>query len=238
MEPTKYKVNTSIDDLRIRKTPSLTGELTGITKKHGSIITVIDQQGDWSKIDEGWVFTDLLLKVGNNADAIQPDATYKFAFQPIVFPEKDKLILRTAALPSVKGAMFGMTRKYPDGRPKPHQGIDLEVPPGEPIFAVENGEIVDIRVSKDYGKVLCLKVTDGALKGKFFFYAHLNGISVKLGNKVRAGDQLGLTGSTGNAINMTTVKSGSHLHFEARTVMQAGLGLGGRYDPLPYIRLR
>jgi murein DD-endopeptidase MepM/ murein hydrolase activator NlpD len=238
MEPTKYKVNTSIDDLRIRTTPSLTGELTGITKKHGSIILVLDQQGDWSKIDEGWVFTDLLLKVDNTVPDTQPDATYKFTNQPIIFPEKDKLVLRTAALPSVKGAKFGMTRSYPNGKPKPHQGLDLEVSPGEPIFAVENGEIVDSRFSKDYGKILCLKVTDGALKGKFFFYAHLNEVSVKIGTKVKAGDRMGLTGSTGNASNMTTVKSGSHLHFEARTVMQAGLGLAGRYDPLPYIRLR
>jgi murein DD-endopeptidase MepM/ murein hydrolase activator NlpD len=238
MEPTKYKVNTSMDDLRIRETPSLTGKLTGITKKHGSVITVLDQQGDWSKIDEGWVFTDLLLKVDNTGPVMQPDATYKFTSQPIVFPEKDKLILRTAGLPSVKGATFGMTRKKPDGSPKPHQGIDLEVPPGEPVFAVENGEIVDSRFSKDYGKILCLKVTDGTLKGKFFFYAHLNKVTVTVGTKVKAGDSIGLTGSTGNASNMTTVKSGSHLHFEARTVMQAGLGLGGRYDPLPYIRLR
>lgn len=238
MVPTKYKVNTANDDLRVRKSPSLNGELTGTTKKNGTVITVLDQQGDWSKIDEGWVFSSLLLKVNGTVAAVSPDATYKFSFQPIIFPEKDKLILRTALLSSVKGATFGMTRTHANGKPKPHQGIDLEVPPGEPIFAVETGEIVDIRFSTDYGKVLCLKVTEGTLKGKFFFYAHLNEVSVKLGAKVKAGERIGLTGSTGNAVKMTTVKSGAHLHFEARNVMQAGLGLAGRYDPLPYIRLR
>jgi murein DD-endopeptidase MepM/ murein hydrolase activator NlpD len=63
-------------------------------------------------------------------------------------------------------------------------------------------------------------------------------VDVKIGDKVNAGDPIGLTGSTGNAKSMTTIRLGSHLHFEGRTVMQAGLGLGGRFDPLPLIRLK
>jgi murein DD-endopeptidase MepM/ murein hydrolase activator NlpD len=250
MEPTKFKVNTTKGDLRVRKLPADDGELTGITKKKGTIVVVTDEQNGWSKIAEGWVFSGFLLKVEEavsanppmqteeTVSAAKPGTAYKFTHQPIIFPAEDKLVLRTAVLPSVKGAMFGMTRTYANGKPKPHQGIDLEVPPGEPVFAVENGVIVDSRVSKDYGKILCLSVTEGTLKGKFFFYAHLNGVNVKIGDRVKAGDRIGLTGSTGNASAMTTIKKGSHLHFEARTVMQAGLGLAGRYDPLPYITLK
>lgn len=78
----------------------------------------------------------------------------------------------------------------------------------------------------------------GALKDKFFFYAYLNKVSVKKGDKVEAGDVLGLTGSTGNATAQTAVAKGSHLQFEGRDIMMAGLGLAGRCDPLPLIRLK
>ena len=51
-------------------------------------------------------------------------------------------ILRTAGLSTVNGARFGMTRKYPNGKPRPHQGIDLATDEGYRVYAVEDGEIV------------------------------------------------------------------------------------------------
>jgi murein DD-endopeptidase MepM/ murein hydrolase activator NlpD len=251
MEPVKYQVKSTKADVKVRKLPGAEGKFTGDTLKNGTTVMVMKVKDGWSKIEAGWVYSKYLVKMEEPVTA-KPGLTRgidttlsrnvvepaKFTHQPIIFPEKDKLILRTALLASPKGATFGMTRSYADGRPKPHQGIDLEVPPGEPIFAVENGVIVDKRVSKDYGNILCLSVTEGFLKGKFFFYAHLNETHVNIGTKVKAGDRIGLTGSTGNASAMKTIKTGSHLHFEARTVMQAGLGLAGRYDPLPFIRLK
>jgi murein DD-endopeptidase MepM/ murein hydrolase activator NlpD len=236
MEPTKFKVNTQHDDLTIRKLPN--GELAGLSAKKGSVVVVLEQKDGWSRIAEGWVSSKFLLKVDDVTVTAEPDTLLKFTHQPIIFPDPDHLILRTAGLATPEGAKFGMTRKDSKGKPKPHQGIDLEVPPGEPVFAVETGTIVDKRFSKDYGNVLCLSVSEGALKGKFFFYAHLNRMDVAIGDKVNAGDAIGLTGSTGNAKSMTTIRLGSHLHFEGRTVMQAGLGLGGRFDPLPLIRLK
>jgi murein DD-endopeptidase MepM/ murein hydrolase activator NlpD len=236
MEPTKFKVITQQGNLTIRKQPN--GELTGLSAPKGSIVVVTEQKNGWSRIAEGWVSSKFLSKADDTVVVTEPDAPLKFTHQPIIFPDPDHLILRTAGLATPEGAKFGMTRKDAKGKPKPHQGIDLEVPPGEPIFAVEKGTIVDSRFSKDYGTVLCLRADEGALKGKFFFYAHLNKVDVKIGDKVEAGDVLGLTGSTGNAKSMTTIRLGSHLHFEGRTIMQAGLGLGGRFDPLPLIRLK
>ncbi len=236
MEPTKFKVNTQQGNLTIRKQPN--GDLTGLAAPKGSIVIVLEEKNGWSRIANGWVSSKFLLKVDDAVTAPEPAGPLKFTHQPIIFPDTDHLILRTAGLATPEGAKFGMTRKDAKGKPKPHQGIDLEVPPGEPIFAVEKGTIVDSRFSKDYGTVLCLRVDEGALKGKFFFYAHLNKVDVKIGDKVMAGDVIGLTGSTGNAKSMTTIRLGSHLHFEGRTVMQAGLGLGGRFDPLPLIKLK
>ena len=49
------------------------------------------------------------------------------------------------------------------------------------------------------------------------------------------GDEIGTTGATGNAKNMTTIAKGAHLHFEARNAPVLGLGLTGRIDPIPFI---
>ena len=149
-------------------------------------------------------------------------------------------VLRTAGLSTVNGARFGMTRKYPNGKPRPHQGIDLATDEGYRVYAVEYGEIVSIAKGLDgYGFTITLKIknTDNPeLNGKFAFYAHLDRIDVKVGDKVNYGCVIGLSGDTGNATGMKTVAKGGHLHFEIRTIQNPGLGLGGRIDPEPFIK--
>lgn len=149
--------------------------------------------------------------------------------------------LRTAGLRSVRGAMFGMTRTNPDGSPRPHQGIDLATDEGFRVYAVENATVVaTAQELKGYGFTVTLQLDcpdKPALHGRFAFYSHLDRIDVKVGEKLIAGDQIGLSGDTGNAKGMTTVAKGGHLHFEIRTVRRAGLGLNGRIDPLPFVTL-
>ncbi len=148
--------------------------------------------------------------------------------------------LRTSGLSTVNGARFGMTRKYPNGKPRPHQGIDLATDEGYRVYAVEYGEIVSIAKGLDgYGFTITLKIknTDNPeLNGKFAFYAHLDRIDVKVGDKVNYGCVIGLSGDTGNATGMKTVAKGGHLHFEIRAIQNPGLGLGGRIDPEPFIK--
>ena len=59
-------------------------------------------------------------------------------------------------------------------------------------------------------------------------------IAVKVGDRVKAGDFVALTGSSGNARTMPTMELGSHLHFEVRESMRPGPGLTGRLDPLKF----
>lgn len=145
--------------------------------------------------------------------------------------------LRTAGLSSVNGARFGMTR---NGGKRAHQGIDLASDEGYRVYAVEDGEIVGINKGFDnYGFVISLRINAPAkpeLNGKFAFYAHLDRIDVKIGQLVKAGTQIGLTGDTGNANGMTTEKKGGHLHFEIRTIQNPGLGLGGRINPEHFVK--
>ena len=49
----------------------------------------------------------------------------------------------------------------------------------------------------------------------YFFYAHLSEISLKMGEKVKAGKVIGLTGNTGRGAS-TLLPKQRHLHFEVR----------------------
>jgi len=149
--------------------------------------------------------------------------------------------LRTAGLRSVNGAMFGLTRRNPDGSVRAHGGIDLATDEGYRLYAVENGEIVAIaKGSSGYGFTVTLKLNcigKPELHNKFAFYAHCDRIDVQVGDHVKAGDQIALSGDTGNAKGMETIAKGGHLHFELRTKQVCGLGLKNRLDPLPFIEL-
>jgi murein DD-endopeptidase MepM/ murein hydrolase activator NlpD len=52
-------------------------------------------------------------------------------------------------------------------------------------------------------------------------YAHLDAVTVALGQRLEAGEELGVVGSTGSA-------TGPHLHFEVRL-------RGAAVDPLPLL---
>ena len=132
----------------------------------------------------------------------------------------------------------------------PHQGVDLAADSGTNIFAVCSGVIAIATDSgKAYGKIIVLEVNIDDLPEKqktyalknitksnsiYFFYAHLSTIDVEKGDIVDANTVLGKTGSTGNAEGMTTISKGGHLHFEVRSSALLGIGLQGRFDPIPF----
>jgi hypothetical protein len=76
------------------------------------------------------------------------------------------------------------------------------------------------------GGVLLLTVESVKMSdGKYTQYAHLSKISVSKGQTVKARQEIGLSGATGNV-------SGPHLHFEART----GPAYASDIDPVAYLR--
>lgn len=156
------------------------------------------------------------------------------------FPKKPLALgynkLRSAGLASTKSATFGKVR---NGGTRNHQGIDIETDgPLWRCYAVDNAVVSVVRNVGDYGLQVVLKLENSAIKGNLFaFYAHLSRVKVKVGQKVKAGDVIGLSGSTGNAKGMDTKARGSHLHFEVRTAALPGGGMTGRLDPLDYFEL-
>lgn len=124
---------------------------------------------------------------------------------------------------------FGMVRRNANGSTRPHQGWDFYAAPGTPCFAVDGGRIARIRTEGDYGNTVVLEfIHEG--ERLYAAYSHLSRIDVKVEQLVKAGEQIGLTGNTGNAAGMRG--EDCHLHFELRTMPAPGLGLAGRLSPL------
>lgn len=117
------------------------------------------------------------------------------------------------------GSFWGADR---DGGARRHEGIDIFAPRGTPALAATDGLITRTGETPLGGRVVWLA---DAAHGEHLYYAHLDKQLVSPGQRVRAGDTLGLVGNTGNA--RTTVP---HLHF--------GIYRGGRgaVDPFPFVQ--
>jgi murein DD-endopeptidase MepM/ murein hydrolase activator NlpD len=101
---------------------------------------------------------------------------------------------------------FGPRRHPIFGVRSMHSGIDLAAPRGTPIKASEGGLVIYSGWYGGYGRVVIIDHS----KGFSTLYAHMDRISVKVGDRVRQGQTVGYEGATGYA-------TGPHLHFELRS---------------------
>ena len=102
---------------------------------------------------------------------------------------------------------FSPARKNPvTGVVQMHAGIDIAAPERTPIVAAFAGTVEKAGwapVAGRTGNGILIRNPDGERQ----YYGHLSSVQVKAGQKVSAGQQIGLVGQTGNA-------TGPHLHFE------------------------
>ncbi|MET8956943.1 M23 family metallopeptidase [Streptomyces sp. NPDC004393] len=102
-----------------------------------------------------------------------------------------------------------------------HTGIDFHAATGTPVHAVGAGTIVETGWGGAYGNQIVIRMNDGT----YTQYGHLSSIGVQVGRHVTPGQQIALSGATGNT-------TGPHLHFEARTTPEYGSDM----DPVAYLR--
>ena len=89
-----------------------------------------------------------------------------------------------------------------------HQGVDIGVEFGNPIYAAFDGIVraaLPTRYTGGYGNVVVLRHANGLET----YYGHMTHYVVQAGDLVTAGEVIGYCGSTGRS-------SGPHLHFETR----------------------
>jgi murein DD-endopeptidase MepM/ murein hydrolase activator NlpD len=86
-----------------------------------------------------------------------------------------------------------------------HTGDDYAVPVGTSVKAVADGTVYDDSPGADFG--VYVQVDHG--NGYQTLYGHLQSRSVKIGQKIVTGQEVGKSGQSGNV-------TGPHLHFEVR----------------------
>lgn len=101
-----------------------------------------------------------------------------------------------------------------------HSGIDFPVATGTSVKTITSGTVVTAGWGGAYGNQVVVKHADG----HYSQYGHLSSLSVSAGQTVSTGQQIGLSGSTGNS-------TGPHLHFEVRT----GPAYGSDIDPIAFL---
>jgi murein DD-endopeptidase MepM/ murein hydrolase activator NlpD len=92
---------------------------------------------------------------------------------------------------------------YLSSRGRNHWGIDLGISTGTPVVAALGGKVVTAGWNAGYGYLVAIDHA-GGLQTR---YAHNSKLIVTVGQTVTQGQQVSLSGSTGNS-------TGPHLHFE------------------------
>lgn len=114
-----------------------------------------------------------------------------------------------------------------------HDGLDLMAPTGSKIFSVAAGTVRVVNTqanNHNYG----IHVRVDHIDGWQTIYAHMQRATVRVGQPVKGGDQLGLANDTGNSF-------GSHLHLTLKRRNQSYTDNSGRqwpfniFDPTPFL---
>jgi murein DD-endopeptidase MepM/ murein hydrolase activator NlpD len=113
---------------------------------------------------------------------------------------------------------YGMRRHPVSGRTKMHTGIDWAGGRGTTIMATADGVVKKAGRMSGYGNIVIIQHDFGLET----YYAHLNSIDVRGGQRVSRGQKIGGMGTTG-------VSTGVHLHYEVRVN-------GQPVNPITYVR--
>jgi murein DD-endopeptidase MepM/ murein hydrolase activator NlpD len=130
--------------------------------------------------------------------------------------DKDKVVVINLAELDPKSWAYPLPNSHvisPFGGRRRHSGVDIKTVPNDKILAAFDGEVTRSEPYYGYGNCIRIKHANGLET----LYSHQSKNLVKVGQKVKAGQVIGLTGRTGRA---TT----EHLHFEL-------FYAGKRYDP-------
>ncbi|MEP7054242.1 MAG: M23 family metallopeptidase [Actinomycetota bacterium] len=131
--------------------------------------------------------------------------------------------LSTKGLACPVGPGRNVTNSFGDARGggRRHQGIDIMAAYGTPIYAIESGTIVKAYRNRRGGLSIFLRGSSGVQ----YFYAHQSANLAVTGQAVKAGQQIGRVGTSGNAAG-----SAPHLHFEKLVSGRRAV------DPYPLVR--
>lgn len=161
-----------------------------------------------------WSNGELLANTANNLDQLER----RLNAQSISFKElidlaknKEKVL---ACVPAIQPVRNGDLKKMASGygwridpiykTSKFHAGMDFTADIGTEVYSSGDG-VVEATERNGWGYGNCIVINHGF--GYKTRYAHLSAFKVKVGQKVKRGDLIGLVGSSGKS-------TGPHLHYE------------------------
>ena len=169
-------------------------------------------------------YQKLLIEQQKKRDAFEQDLSnyesqLKFILNSKLLPNAGSGVLAWPLDNVLITQLFGKTssskRLYVSGS---HSGVDFRAPVGTEVKAMANGTVIGAGDTDLYCK--------GASFGKWVYidyhnglsstFGHLSVISAKAGDKVKAGDIVGLSGNTGHS-------TGPHLHVTVYASQGAGV---------------
>lgn len=113
---------------------------------------------------------------------------------------------------------FGRRTAPKKGASTYHKGVDWATPTGTPVYASCGGTVSKAGWGSGYGYVVYIDHEDGRQTR----YGHLSKVLVSVGQTVKQGEKIALSGNTG-------VSTGPHIHFEI-------LINGSQVNPLKYLQ--
>ncbi|WP_151770516.1 M23 family metallopeptidase [Streptomyces abyssomicinicus] len=204
-------------------------------KKGDSLAKIADKKkvaGGWKKLYK--INRDV---VGDNPRLIKPGTKLDLGKKAAAKPAQAKAAAPKAEAPKTTAADAAATGGYTAPADAAlgtayrtagsmwssgyHTGVDFALPTGTPLKSVAAGTVVSAGNGGAYGNQVVIQHQDGM----YSQYAHLSQLSVSAGQSVTVGQQIGLSGATGNV-------TGPHLHFEVRTSPDYGSDV----DPVGYLR--
>jgi len=109
-------------------------------------------------------------------------------------------LCREKIFPRQVTSEFGFRKRY-----RHHNGVDMKLNTGDPVFASFDGMVRIAMRHRSYGNYVVIRHYNGLET----VYAHLSRIDVKINQIVKAGEEIGKGGSTGRSTS-------PHLHYELR----------------------
>ncbi len=134
--------------------------------------------------------------------------------------ERGTITPPTYIMPLARGKLtsgFGRRNISVKGASTYHKGVDWATPTGTTVYASCGGTVVKAGWASGYGYVVYINHEDGRQTR----YAHNSKVLVTVGQKVKQGEKIALSGNTG-------ITSGPHVHFEM-------LINGVQVNPLNYL---
>lgn len=118
-----------------------------------------------------------------------------------------------------------------------HGGTDMACPKGTSVTAVQDGTVYTVQNwdgvttsgNMSWGNMVIIQHIDNTGATYYSLYAHNSALQVSVGQKVTKGQQIALSGNSGN---VSGAGGGYHLHLE---VWSGGYGTGYRVNPENYV---